>query len=80
VYERLGWVRVGDVPKYALLPLGGLCSTTFHYRDLSRRKRAGIAARSSAPRPRPVTSSSVLVEAFAEQVQVIACCTDRDEA
>jgi GNAT superfamily N-acetyltransferase len=35
VYERLGWVRAGDVPKYALLPMGGFCSTTFYYRDLS---------------------------------------------
>jgi GNAT superfamily N-acetyltransferase len=35
LYERLGWVRVGDVPDYALLPHGGLCSTTFFYRDLA---------------------------------------------
>jgi|SRR5262245_61555490 len=34
LYERLGWVRVGDVPGYALLPRGGLCSTTFYYREL----------------------------------------------
>src|SRR5690242_18086397 len=35
LYERLGWVRVGDIPGYALMPRGGLCSTTFYYRDLS---------------------------------------------
>jgi GNAT superfamily N-acetyltransferase len=34
LYERLGWVRVGDIPGYALLPEGGLCSTTYFYRDL----------------------------------------------
>lgn len=34
LYERLGWVRVGDIPDYALFPRGGLCSTTVYYRDL----------------------------------------------
>ena len=34
LYERLGWVRVGTIPGYALLPEGGLCSATFYYRDL----------------------------------------------
>jgi GNAT superfamily N-acetyltransferase len=34
LYERLGWVRVGDIPGYALMPRGGLCSTTVYYRDL----------------------------------------------
>ena len=36
-YERLGWVRVGVVPGYALFPQGGLCGTTFFYRDLGPR-------------------------------------------
>lgn len=36
LYERLGWVRVGDIPGYALMPRGGLCSTTYYYRDLRR--------------------------------------------
>ena len=35
LYARLGWHRVGDIPKYALFPSGGLCSTTVFYRDLS---------------------------------------------
>jgi GNAT superfamily N-acetyltransferase len=35
LYERLGWVRAGDVPGYALYPHGGLCGTTFYYRTLS---------------------------------------------
>jgi GNAT superfamily N-acetyltransferase len=34
LYERLGWVRVGDIPGYALLPKGGLCGTTVFYRFL----------------------------------------------
>ena len=34
LYERLGWVRVGDIPGYALMPRGGFCSTTVYYRDL----------------------------------------------
>jgi GNAT superfamily N-acetyltransferase len=34
LYERLGWVRVGDIPDYALMPRGGLCSTTVFYRNL----------------------------------------------
>jgi GNAT superfamily N-acetyltransferase len=34
LYERLGWVRVGDIPDYALMPRGGLCSTTVYYRNL----------------------------------------------
>ena len=35
LYTRLGWQRVGEVPKYALMPRGEFCSTTFFYRDLS---------------------------------------------
>lgn len=35
LYERLGWVRVGDIPNYALFPEGGFCSTTYFYRDLA---------------------------------------------
>jgi hypothetical protein len=35
LYERLGWIRVGDIPNYALYPQGGPCATTFYYRDLS---------------------------------------------
>ena len=35
LYERLGWVRVGDIPDYALFPRGGFCSTTVYYRRLT---------------------------------------------
>ncbi len=35
LYARLGWVRVGDIPNYALFPQGGYCSTTVFYRNLA---------------------------------------------
>jgi GNAT superfamily N-acetyltransferase len=35
LYQRLGWQRVGVIPGYALLPRGGLCDTTYFYRDLA---------------------------------------------
>jgi GNAT superfamily N-acetyltransferase len=35
LYERLGWSRVGDIPRYALWPQGGFCSTTYYFRDLA---------------------------------------------
>ena len=34
MYARLGWTRVGDIPRYALMPDGAFCSTTVYYRDL----------------------------------------------
>ncbi len=34
LYARLGWVRVGEIPGYALSPRGGVGSTTYFYRDL----------------------------------------------
>ena len=34
LYQRLGWVRVGDIPSYALMPDGSPCSTTCYYRSL----------------------------------------------
>ena len=34
LYQRGGWQRCGTVPGYALLPHGGLCATTFFYREL----------------------------------------------
>jgi len=34
LYERLGWRRVGDIPRYALMPDGAPCGTTYYYRDL----------------------------------------------
>jgi len=34
LYERSGWVRVGSIPGFALLPHGEPCATTFFYREL----------------------------------------------
>ena len=34
LYARLGWVRVGDIPAYALLPDGTPCATTYYFREL----------------------------------------------
>lgn len=34
LYERTGWQRAGVVPKYALMPDGALCATTFFYKHL----------------------------------------------
>ncbi|WP_164012844.1 GNAT family N-acetyltransferase [Pyxidicoccus trucidator] len=34
LYERAGWQRVGVVPKYALMPDGEFCGTTFFYKHL----------------------------------------------
>src|SRR4029078_10839845 len=35
MYARHGWIRVGDVPDFALYPDGRFCSTTYFFRDLS---------------------------------------------
>ena len=34
LYERAGWQCVGAVPKYALMPDGSYCGTTFFYKHL----------------------------------------------
>jgi GNAT superfamily N-acetyltransferase len=34
LYARQGWIRVGDIPGYALMPDGEPCSTTVFYRNL----------------------------------------------
>lgn len=36
LYERGGWIRVGEIPDYALWPQGGLCPSTFFYKRLER--------------------------------------------
>jgi GNAT superfamily N-acetyltransferase len=46
LYERLGWTRVGDIPGYALMPTGGLCSTTVFYRSLDA--EGAVSAQASA--------------------------------
>jgi len=34
LYARCGWQRVGEIPNYALMPDGRLCSTTYFHRQL----------------------------------------------
>ena len=34
LYARSGWQRVGEVPKYALMPDGEFCGTTLYYKHL----------------------------------------------
>jgi GNAT superfamily N-acetyltransferase len=34
IYERAGWQRVGVIPKYALMPTGEFCGTTFFFKHL----------------------------------------------
>jgi GNAT superfamily N-acetyltransferase len=34
LYLRLGWQKVGEIPGYALMPRGGLCATSYFYRDI----------------------------------------------
>jgi GNAT superfamily N-acetyltransferase len=55
LYQRLGWVRVGEIPRYALFPSGGYCSTTVLYRDLAA-AAAAPAPPVPVPSPRPGTS------------------------
>ena len=35
LYARQGWQRCGEIPRYALFPAGGYCSTTVFYKLLS---------------------------------------------
>jgi GNAT superfamily N-acetyltransferase len=35
LYASMGWVRVGEVPDFALNPDGSMCSTVFYYKRLS---------------------------------------------
>ena len=35
LYTRLGWTRVGVIPKYALYPDGSWCDTTIFFKELS---------------------------------------------
>jgi GNAT superfamily N-acetyltransferase len=34
LYARMGWTRLGVVPGFAMWPGGGLCDTTYFYREL----------------------------------------------
>jgi GNAT superfamily N-acetyltransferase len=36
LYARAGWQRVGEIPNFALMPDGALCSTTVFHKQLPR--------------------------------------------
>jgi GNAT superfamily N-acetyltransferase len=38
LYARCGWQRVGEIPNYALMPDGALCSTTYFHKQIAPRK------------------------------------------
>ena len=38
LYEKLGWQRLGVMPRHAMWPQGGFCDTTFFWKDLSGSK------------------------------------------
>jgi GNAT superfamily N-acetyltransferase len=40
LYTSLGWVRVGEVPDFALNPDGSMCTTVFFYKALPSRPTA----------------------------------------
>jgi GNAT superfamily N-acetyltransferase len=35
LYEKLGWQRLGVLPRHAMWPQGGFCDTTFFWKDLT---------------------------------------------
>ncbi len=72
LYQRLGWIRVGVVPGYALWPAGGECDTALFYRPLAAGtsppsrscQAASISAATTGPittplNPKPATPPSV---------------------
>jgi hypothetical protein len=36
LYNRLGWTEVGTIPRYALMPDGRDCGSTFFYKALGQ--------------------------------------------
>jgi len=34
LYERCGWIKVGEIPGFALYPNGEPCATVFYYKEL----------------------------------------------
>ena len=38
LYTSLGWVRVGEIPGFALMPNGQICGTTFFFRDVGKNR------------------------------------------
>lgn len=57
LYGRLGWIELGTIPRYALMPDGRDCGSTFFYKNLLLREPALELSPSPAggnrARPRP---------------------------
>jgi GNAT superfamily N-acetyltransferase len=49
LYERGGWVRVGEIPNYALHPTGGPCPTTYYFKDLGTASADAITSPAGRP-------------------------------
>lgn len=45
LYERLGWTKVGVIPRYALYPDGRPCDTTIFWKELP----SGATAEAETP-------------------------------
>jgi GNAT superfamily N-acetyltransferase len=44
LYTRLGWQRLGAVPRYALMPDGACCDATFFYKELGAMQHSRSSA------------------------------------
>ncbi len=44
LYERLGWIRCGEIPDFALKPHGGLTGTILYYKRLQPLAAARVSA------------------------------------
>ncbi|HEY8544798.1 MAG TPA: GNAT family N-acetyltransferase [Acidimicrobiales bacterium] len=52
LYRRRGWVRVGEIPRFALWPDGGFVATTIFYKDLSAEPASSTAPSVAEPASR----------------------------
>lgn len=63
LYARCGWQRVGEIPNYALMPDGALCSTTYFHKQLAVGDPVSLANTGDATadgfRPFPATGRAV---------------------
>lgn len=63
LYARCGWQRVGEIPNYALMPDGALCSTTYFHKQLVIADPVSLANAGGAStqgfRPFPATGRAV---------------------
>ena len=63
LYARCGWQRVGEIPNYALMPDGALCSTTYFHKQLAVGDPLSLANTGDATthgfRPFPATGRAV---------------------